>query len=599
MIIKEHMNVRNLFSAVKKGPLDDFYALFAQKSGEEPRDGRGNTLLMVALKRQRWAAVDFLLEQGSDVCAQNEDGASALLWAAYRGSVELCELLIAAGADVNTRTLRGFTPLMAAAVTDNLPVAKCLLKHGANATETDARGVSAYLYALFHGSVSVASCLQEQGATVSAALARRIVELRKQGVVRTRVCKNPFAFAFAQPDMAMLRAYEELGVEYSEPELLALMPIAVKCGNLELTSWLFDRIPSAKNADTLSDMLEYALRDLNLNVADYVVEQGLLTAEKMNHICQKWLDDIVISDSMEGVLWLMEHGLSHVKPFTFFSALDNKNRSMVDALLPLLRLSDYNPRYLVRRVLQTGYTHVAEHVLNTCELPAETKAQMFKSCMSDAVRDGSVEVMQWLLEHGAVADEDLLRESLKHGNRDIADFVLSVVDVKEPATVISIALDNGFNQVALQLAERCGVSEAELLKLYNAALIEAADDGRYDSVCWLLARGADVNTTDESGRTPFNQALSRGILQQALSICQRGRYNESVRRYRDILSLLLARGATLQGIEEHAALPAPKMESILMSAVRLFGGAFVPELIEDRALALKIFQRLPRTLTWI
>ena len=599
MIMKEHLSVQNLFAAVKKGQLADFCALFAQKSGEEPRDGRGNTLLMVALKRQRWAAVDFLLEQGADVCAQNEDGASALLWSAYCGSVELCELLIAAGADVNTRTLRGFTPLMAAAVTDNLPVAKCLLQHGANAAETDARGVSAYLYALFHGSETVASCLQEQGAAVSAELAQRIMELRKQGLVRTRASKNPFAFAFSQPDMAVLRAYEELGVEYSEPELRALLPSAVKCGSLELIDWLFNKIPTAKTADTLSDMLEYALRDLNLCVADYVVNQGGLPAEKMNRICQKWLNDIVISDNLDGVNWLKKHGLTQVKAFAFMSAIDNKNRPMVDTLLPLLCLENYNPRYLVRRALQAGFTHVVEHVLNTCELTPEAKAKMLEVGMFDAVRDGSVEVLQWLLEHGAVADEELLCETLKHGRHDVVDLVLSLVDVKDPTTVISIALDRGFNHVAQQVAERCGLPDGELHCLYNTALIEAAYDGRDVDVRWLLARGADVNTTDESGRTPFNQALSRGILWQALSICQRGRYNESVRRYRDILSLLLARGATLQGIEEHAALPAPKMEPILMSAVRLFGGAFAPELIEDRALALKIFHRLPHTLTWI
>lgn len=600
MIMKEHLSVQNLFAAVKKGQLADFCALFAQKSGEEPRDGRGNTLLMVALKRQRWAAVDFLLEQGADVCAQNEDGASALLWSAYCGSVELCELLIAAGADVNTRTLRGFTPLMAAAVTDNLPVAKCLLQHGANAAETDARGVSAYLYALFHGSETVASCLQEQGAAVSAELAQRIVELRQQGVVRTRVCKNPFAFAFALPDMAMLRAYEELGVTYAEPELRALIPAAVKCGSTELVEWLFAKMPAAKSVAALSDMLEYALRDLNLPVADYVVEQGMLPAEVLHDICQKWVNDIVLSDSMDGVRWLMQHGLSTVKPFTFLSAMDIKNRLMVDTLLPLLRLRNYNPRHMVRRALQIGYTHVAEYILSKCEMPADVKAGMLEACMFDAVRDGSIEVMQWLLEHGAsAADEELLDEALRYGTRDIVDFVLPLVKVENPARVISLAFEHGYMHVVQQVAERCGMDEEALHRAYNDALLEAAGDGRYDCVRWLLARGADVNTTDDKGRTPFNQALRCGILRQALSICQQGRYNRDVRRYRDILRLLLDHGATLQGIEKHAALPAPKMEPILLSCVRDFGTPNVPELIEDRALALDIFNRLPHTLTWI
>lgn len=183
---------RDIFSAVKMGPLDDFRKLYDVVSEPNLQDDNGNSLLYWAVKRSRLLLVDFLLEQGADVTIANAKGNSPLIAAAYAGTPELCGRLLSRGADVNACSARGITPLMAAAVTDNLPVARFLIQQGADVGATDIFGSSAYKLALLHGSFAVAEYLQPFVSAMEPTLPQRIEELRKARRVRTRICKHPF-----------------------------------------------------------------------------------------------------------------------------------------------------------------------------------------------------------------------------------------------------------------------------------------------------------------------------------------------------------------------------------------------------------------------
>jgi ankyrin repeat protein len=76
-------------------------------------------------------AVKVLLENGADVNAKDNDGGTALMWAARRGYVDVVVLLLVQRADVNSRNKNGETALMWAAREGNPDVVNLLKAHGA------------------------------------------------------------------------------------------------------------------------------------------------------------------------------------------------------------------------------------------------------------------------------------------------------------------------------------------------------------------------------------------------------------------------------------------------------------------------------------
>ena len=75
----------------------------------------------------RFVFVACLLLVGGMAAAQN-DGATPLHWAVYRGDLQAVDRLIAGGANVRTANREGVTPLAMACQYGNLPIVERLLK---------------------------------------------------------------------------------------------------------------------------------------------------------------------------------------------------------------------------------------------------------------------------------------------------------------------------------------------------------------------------------------------------------------------------------------------------------------------------------------
>ncbi|NWT59445.1 ANR54 protein, partial [Erythrocercus mccallii] len=100
-----------------------------------------------ALKRLREAAnsndldtVQQLLEDGTDPCAADDKGRTALHFASCNGNDHIVQLLLDHGADPNQRDGLGNTPLHLAACTNHVPVITTLLRGGARVDALDRAG---------------------------------------------------------------------------------------------------------------------------------------------------------------------------------------------------------------------------------------------------------------------------------------------------------------------------------------------------------------------------------------------------------------------------------------------------------------------------
>jgi ankyrin repeat protein len=115
-------------------------------------------------------AVRGLLQKGADVNAAQNDGMTALHWAAQRGDAELAQMLIYAGARADAVTRIGlYTPLHVAAREGHAAVAKVLLDNGANVdAKTTNSGVTPLHLAAASGNVELISLLLDHKADVNA-----------------------------------------------------------------------------------------------------------------------------------------------------------------------------------------------------------------------------------------------------------------------------------------------------------------------------------------------------------------------------------------------------------------------------------------------
>ena len=134
------------------------------------RDERGAVPLQLAVEAEMPALVVELIERHNvDVNGLDGDGASALMYAARRGSRDLTKGLIQAGAapgfiEVST----GRSALHAAAVHSNVSTLRLLLEHGEDPNVVDLSGATALMVAARTGNRAAMSLLVEHGADPNA-----------------------------------------------------------------------------------------------------------------------------------------------------------------------------------------------------------------------------------------------------------------------------------------------------------------------------------------------------------------------------------------------------------------------------------------------
>lgn len=126
-------------------------------------------LLQAAEKGDIGAVVEQLNEKGASVRAKNNNGVSALIFAANGGHVELVQLLLDSyGADMNDRSNDWKTPFLCATRWCHLPVMRMLAERGADVTIHDREGMNAVMLAVASGNKEcVEYALQLRGVNVT------------------------------------------------------------------------------------------------------------------------------------------------------------------------------------------------------------------------------------------------------------------------------------------------------------------------------------------------------------------------------------------------------------------------------------------------
>jgi ankyrin repeat protein len=162
----------DLYDAAQRGDVEKVRMLLARGANFNVIDKiSGQTPLTIAAYFGHIETVKLLLDHGVPVDQQNNDGATALVFAAStefaasNADSELVRLLLARGADVNHRDKYGRTPLFEAACHDCKPGnAQLLLAKGADVNAQDNKGKTAFYYAQINANQGVIAVLVKAGA---------------------------------------------------------------------------------------------------------------------------------------------------------------------------------------------------------------------------------------------------------------------------------------------------------------------------------------------------------------------------------------------------------------------------------------------------
>jgi len=131
-------------------------------------DLEGMTVLHLAAQNGDTAVVQFLLENGADIKAQdNLFSRSAVHFAAESGNLDCVKFLTEHGADLQDKDVYGATPLHYAARSNHLDIIKYLVSKKMDYTAKDVRGWSAMHYAASGGSTEIIRYLLAKGLNIN------------------------------------------------------------------------------------------------------------------------------------------------------------------------------------------------------------------------------------------------------------------------------------------------------------------------------------------------------------------------------------------------------------------------------------------------
>jgi ankyrin repeat protein len=153
-----------LADAAEKSDRATIRTLLKQRVDVNAPQDDGMTALHWAAHLDDLETARLLVKAGADVKATNHYGVPPLSLACQNGNGELVESLLAAGADANTTQRGGETVLMTAARTGKIGPVKALLARGAKVDAKEKRGQTALMWAAAEGHTPVVELLLQAGA---------------------------------------------------------------------------------------------------------------------------------------------------------------------------------------------------------------------------------------------------------------------------------------------------------------------------------------------------------------------------------------------------------------------------------------------------
>ena len=463
-------------------------------------NNKGETCLMIAVKNNNSQIADVLINNATDVNAQNNDGETALILAVKNQKLELVNKLVKAGADTNLRNKEGETSLELAAEKNNLSLMKILIDSGAKVNITNSNMEIAFLLLNIP---SVSNFLNSYGQLTEdkkmkeklfiKSIKNQNLKVIKLMAERKVVCINQIFFGYdkenalhiaIEKNMEMVKILVENGININKKDRHGWSPFlrAVGGENFEIVKYLVDNGADVNDSDSYRrSALMYACSGRNFEIIKYLVENGANVNHRMR---MGWSEGPLTSAAGSGNIQIVKY-------------LVSKGAKLERGVLEYAVRS--GNLKLVKYLVSKGLSPIRKHVLR------------------NAVEN--LDLIKYLISQGAdikCRDKDgntLLMYTAYYGNIKIVEYLLE--------KGLNIYSKNKFFETVLMWAAK-GIGKPEIIPYLNSkglkiddrnkegktALIIATEKSNFRMMKSLIFLGADVNATDNKGRSVLSFANS-------------------------------------------------------------------------------------------
>lgn len=483
--------------------------------------------LIQAVKSGDLNKVKQLLHSGqAKITEQDQNGNTALLWAAYDGHLHIAQwLLREGGAKITEREPGGYTALLYAVYAGRFEIVKWFLREGgAKITERSSDGNTALLWAAHKGHFPIVQWLVEEGGA-------KVSEVNKNG--RTALEEAKLALEKrdrSEENNAQLRAIIDFlhnrGIQ-QEAGLPENFIATVESGDIKVLSSKYRTIPNVVNLEEKTGLI-IAIQKNHLDMISYLIDKmdDKLIA-KADRDGKTAVHYAIESNSKE-IIALLKHKISSNQKDkngnTFlmqaiaqkkdvvakylienFSDMINSqnddgdsplilaarigNKTIIDALLKAgarLELRDTLGRSALRAAIDCNHVDIATFFITALHMDLTEKNKLGETLLIRVSRLGRISLLNLLLTEPAVR---------------------SMINAKEihDVTALMAATQEGHEEVVHILCQY-GASINMPQEDGITPLMFAAGNNHVNLVKYLVDRGADVNATDAKGNTALTYA---------------------------------------------------------------------------------------------
>ncbi|XP_076547719.1 uncharacterized protein LOC117610162 [Osmia lignaria lignaria] len=475
----------SLISSVRDGDLKrvceliNVYGLSYSQAWSE-----GYVLLRDAIANEHTEIARLLLINGSKVNSKNENPSDSPLHLAVRKcNREIVELLLDRGADVNFRNERGYTALHDAVKTGNMEITQLLLNQGAYADAIDNYGIIPLNIAAVKGYVQIAKDLLNHGAYIYSVCTSKGWE----GYMSLH-------FASIAGSEEAVRLFLDKGVDVNTNAKDNLTPLhmATKAGHETVVNLL------------LKHGAKVDAQDKNGKTALY-----LAVGQKYSNIVKvilKYCPDINNESNRS----------------SFEAAVYGYRKEIVETFLQhgfTVNPKDIKNPKLLYTAVEKGYLKIVEDLLKYGANVNTLHSSMYKkgfTPLHNAANNEQKEMAKLLINYGAnvnakdASEKTPIFYAIENVDAKVTKLLLTNgAGIKDSPELLSIAVKKKCKEIVEILlqhdADINATDECGRTALYFTAL-----DKEREIAALLLSKGANVNAKTKDGETTLHAAIENG-----------------------------------------------------------------------------------------
>jgi ankyrin repeat protein/beta-lactamase regulating signal transducer with metallopeptidase domain len=455
--------------------------------------------------------VKKFIAAGADVNARDNQSLTPLHFAAKGGHEEIARLLIAEGANVNVKMVDdSWTPLLTAAKNGHTKLVKLLLEKGAKVDVGDDYGYTPLYYSIWSDDEESVRMLIAAGADVN----RRVNEKDEYNAFFEAVWMGDAGIVKALIDADANVNYKDKGgrtplhdvIEAADADVAKLFVgtgvnisafyNAVLEGNLAKVTQL---VESGTDVDTKDEFgwtpSYWALSAGQKKVFAYLLSQGADVTAKTNDGCTL-LHQACKAGFTEIVKQLISKGVEvDAKPDSGNTPLKIAAGDGHEEIVKLLiskgadvNATSYNGRHPLGDAALAGHEEVVK-LLIASGAEANLHAEGRGSALHAAARGGHSTILDILIANGADVNINARNGTPLH-----------------LAAGARGSVNDEYAKIVEKLLAKGADVNAKSPRQGRTPLHAAVDKGRYKTARLLIAAGANVNATDNEGKTPLSEA---------------------------------------------------------------------------------------------